>query len=602
MKLGTSRLALAAAVFACASSLGDVARAQTRVRPERLAIRDVRLSLEDDAARFTLVLRDGRIEEILDADAATPRGARVIDGSGHFAAPAFLDAFSRTGHETPAPDVDQDKPVDTASDVRVEMRDANRRGIQPAFRAVDALALSPEDGEAWRTQGFGALLSAPTGQLLGGTSVLAATRDAAMRDLVVAPRVFAHAQFSASSASGGRGYPSTLMGYMAQLRQFFLDAQRHAELTRRYDAGRPGPRPAWDAELEAAQEILGGTRRVFCNARSSRDVERWLKLADEFGFEIGITNGRDAWRIADVLAERNVPVILTLDWGDEPDDPDAGGDEEGAAEPDEASTEEASAEAEPEISWEYHEPVGILREKRRLWEERRNCALVLHEAGVTFAFGTDQDKPKDLLKHVRELVEIGLPARVAMNALTIRAAELLGVDERLGAVQPGRDATFALWTGDPLSDDAQIAYLFVDGFPHEFEVEEERADGGAGPDEGVDVTGTWEVSMTGDDGETTTATVELTMEEDGTTTGDLSMPAPFGGETLEAMLEGRVDGSQLVLEGLVGVQDFEFSVTIELELDGDEASGDVTYSNEAMGEMTENATASRNPQRTEVVR
>ena len=113
------------------------------------------------------------------------------------------------------------------------------------------------------------------------------------------------------------------MGAVAQLRQFFLDANRNAELERRRSAGKPGVRPPFDADLEAVAPALLKKRRIVCEAASPGDVERWVRLSDEFGFEIGLSGGREAWKRAALLKQRGIPVFLTLDWGEEIEDPHA---------------------------------------------------------------------------------------------------------------------------------------------------------------------------------------------------------------------------------------------------------------------------------------
>ena len=218
----------------------------------------MRLSAEDDAPRKSIVLKGGRIESVTEADASTPPGARVIEGEGALALPAFIDAYSHAGTETPTPEATQDKPVNTSSDVRVDMRQANRKGIQPAFLAVEALAFKDGKLKSYRQKGFGALLSAPHGQILAGRSVLVSTLDAAKRDQVIEATVFSHAGLRGR----GPGYPSTLMGSVAQLRQFFLRraaAPEHTLANAVAAEGKPGPRaPVWDAELDAGLPLLLG--------------------------------------------------------------------------------------------------------------------------------------------------------------------------------------------------------------------------------------------------------------------------------------------------------------------------------------------------------
>jgi imidazolonepropionase-like amidohydrolase len=566
------------------------ATAQLEVRPDRWAVRNVRTTLDEAAPPATLVLRHGRVESVLDVDAPVPAGAFIIDAGGWYALPAFIDAFARTGLADVEQTADQDVPVDTGSDVRIDMREANRRGVQPSFRAVEALALG-DDAEGWRESGFGAALVAPGGSLLAGTSALCATRAAAARDLVLAADVFAHGEFRAPRG----GYPSTLMGYIAQLRQVFLDARRHAALERRHAQGRPGPRPPYDAELDAVVQLLGGERILVVDAETDRDIRRWLKLSDDFGFRLAVSGGRDAWKMADELAVRGIPVVLTLDWGDEPEDPDADASED---EPEEGGEAQEAAASSEEARWVYEEPLEVKRDRRRRWEETRDGVLRLSEAGVTLVFGSGGDGPEELLERVRALVAAGLPADVARAALTRGAADLLGVPGRLGEIAPGMDASFGIWTADPVTEDAQLTWLFVDGEPHEFELKEKGA-AGEGPAEGVDVTGAWTLRYEGFGDEDQEARMVLEMDADGAVTGTVAMQSAFEETETSASFEGSVSGDVLNASGTFTFGEFELEISIELTIEGDEMRGTLTTSG-GFGERESDARATRVPR--EVIR
>ncbi len=596
------------AVFGAALLLGLLAdegraRAQAHRAAPPTAVRDIRVVDREDAPRVTLVLREGRIDQVLDVGEPVPPGCWVVEGEGRLAVPAFVDAYAQAGVETPEPVADQDLPTDVSADVDVDMRVANRKGIQPSFRAADALALAEKDAEKWREQGFGALLAAPHGELLAGTSVLAVTREAAPRDAVVHAEVFAHAAFAAS----GSGYPGTLMGYMAQLRQFFLDARRQVQLQRRFEDGRPGPRPPYDPELGAAVELLAGERRVLCEAQNARDIRRWIQLGTEAGFDIGIAGGRDAWKVADVLAERRIPVVLTLDWGDEVKDPHAkkkgkaakGEPESGGAEMSagaEAAAEDADEAAEEAVAgdaidWVYEEPLGVREERRRLWEEGRDTALRLNEAGVAFVFGSGDAGPKKLVERVRKLVENGLPRDAALQALTRGSAELCGAGRRLGSLAPGFDASFALWTEHPLAEKAKLAHLFVDGFHHEFDLDEEAEFEGE-PDEGVDATGTWLFSVKSPM-RTTEVTAELAMEPEGPVTGTFTSESPEGG-SITGDLVGHVAGRTLKLRFEYAVGEMQIEMALEGELQDDAFEGTGT-AKASFGEFDLEVTGAREP-------
>ena len=160
------RVPLVALGFATLLSICPAAGAQSHSLSQPTAIENVRLEVKEDAPRKTILLRDGRIESVLDAGAALPGGVRIIDGKGQLAVPAFIDAFTQAGCTPPAVKVDRDVPTNTRADVQIDMREANRKGIAPAFRASDAFELAGEKSKGYREAGFGWLVSAPSGELL----------------------------------------------------------------------------------------------------------------------------------------------------------------------------------------------------------------------------------------------------------------------------------------------------------------------------------------------------------------------------------------------------------------------------------------------------
>lgn len=587
--------------------LGSISFAQLPGRPPLTVVKDVRLSDAADAPRKTIVLRDGRIESILDASASVPSGARLIEGKGALALPGFVDAYSFAGCVTPQPDPARDVAPKTNVDVLTDMRDANRKGVLPPFRAADAFKTDAETDKRYRASGFGAWLAAPHGQLLAGTSALVTAREAAPRDRIRAPFVFDQAGFEAS----GPGYPGTLMGAMAQLRQFFLDARWVQELEKRAAEGRAGRRAPYDLDLVAIRPVMAKERKLLCEAESANAIDRWIGLSDEFGLDIAFSGGSEAWRRTAVLAKRKLPVILTLQWGEEVEDPHAK-DKAKKDEPPPKGKEDASAAqgktaddvaaktdgassktaaADDEKRWIYEEPLRVREEKRRLWEEKRDSALRLNEAGVAFAFGSAKDSPKDLLEKLRTLVEKGLPKDVALRALTSGAAELLGVGRFLGKLEPGYDATLALWDKHPLLEKgAHVTWMVVDGFAEEFESDAKKLEGK--PDQGVDATGVW--SLTFDDADVKPATGELTMAPDGSVKGTFRFRSPMNDTESEGNFEGQVAGKKLRVEGRVKMGNFEPEFVIEGEIDGTAMKGSVTIKRRN-GERVNTFKAERKP-------
>lgn len=609
----------------------SAAPTQSRSQAQPVAVRDVRLEARADAPRKTLLLRGGRIEGVLDATAPLPPAVRVIEGKGQLALPTFIDAYTQAGTTAPVVKPDRDVPVSTRSDVQVDMREAGRKGITPAYRASENFDLPNDKSKPFRESGFGWLVSAPSGELLSGSSVLATSREAAARDQIVQGIAFAHGDFRAS----GPGYPGTPMGFVAQLRQFFLDAARQRELELRFSQARPGPRPPFDADLAAARPLLLHERRLMCAADSDLAIERWLRLADEQGLDIGITGGRAAHEVASLLAARKIPVVLTLEWGEEPKDPrekkDAGKAPEGSAQKAPDSGAGAAAESRPAPAgdppqekpaepaapgasekpasdapaadpkqWEYEEPLAVREEKRLEWEKGRDCAMKLAAAGVPFAFGSASASPSELLKRVRTLVEKGLGREAALEALCLTPARWLGLDGRVGAVAPGKDATFTLWTGDPLDPavkDAQVAWIFVDGFAHEFEIKPKQAPGGK-PKEGLSAAGRYEVTTEGRQGKRTSQLV-LEMTADGDVSGKWTSKSPRDDSEQVSDASGHLSGTTLTLEVKFSFGEREFTQKLTGELTADAWSGELTAARPG-GESTSPFTATRKPQQEEL--
>lgn len=586
------RRLLTSALFAALPLHAGAAPRQTARPAGPLLISDVRLEQDAEAARVSIVVRDGRIAQILPAGTPPPAGLRLIEGDGALCLPAFVDAFTRAGCATPEPVVDRDLAPDEQADVALGMREANRKGLQPAFRAVDVLKF--EDGvlDGFRAQGFGVVHSAPDGELLAGQSALVTSGPAAVRDRVLQAVVGQSAGLRAS----GRGYPSTLMGSMAQLRQFFLDAGLHQRRGADPALGRRAP---YDADLDVGGRILAGEQRVFARADARGDIERWLGLAEEFGLKLVIVGGRDAWMLAERLKAAEIAVVLTLDWGDEPKDPEADAKPE-AADPEQATeesedaeepesdagaTEDAGAadddEADDDADWIYEEPLALRIEHRREWERHRDGARRLAEAGVAIAFGSAGETPKVMLERVASLVEAGFDPATATRALTIGAAELFGESERIGMVQPGFEAHLALWTDAPWAETAKLSWLIVDGESFELAAADDEGDGASAE---VEATGTWRLDFAGN--ERADAEMELSMAEDGTVTGIAKYSAP-NGDAFEVNVTGTVSGDRLQLSASTQIEGFPIEITVDARIDGDAMNGKTVWKTAGGSETNE---------------
>lgn len=452
-------------------------RSQTTF-PKVFAITQARIFVGDGRVleRATVLIREGVIEAV-GTDVAIPPDAEVIKGDGLVVYPAFIDAHTTQGLKLPDWQPDQDEPPDTSVEAPPFMRVANRKGIRPELRAVDCLILDAATLVPYRQAGFATALFAPFGGAINGMSALVNLSGAPKRECVVKPVVAMHFAFQMPRTV--RGYPSSLMGIFAHLRQTLLDAHYWRAMQAAFENG-SGKRPPADESLISLQPVLNGTMPVIFDADSENEIRRAIKFADEFGLRLIISGGREAWKVADELARRQIPVIVSLAFGPEPRYPS--GRRQPSERPQAPSETPPKLLAEPQA--EEEAPIAereeetemtgaILKERQRQWQERVANAAKLHRAGVLFAFTTRGTRNfSEFWQNLRRALQAGLPKEIALRALTINPAKLFGVDSHMGTVEAGKVANLVVMTDEFTAEKAQVRYLFIDG--RKFEPMRER--------------------------------------------------------------------------------------------------------------------------------
>jgi len=456
-----------------------IAVAQPQPFPNAYAIVNARVFVGDGRIleRATVLIRDGVIEAVGE-NVSIPPDAEIVNGEGLIVYPGFIDAHTTQGLKLPDWQPDQDEPPDTTVDAPPFMRVANRKGIRPELRAVDCLDLTPTVLVPYRQAGFTTALFAPSGGAINGVSALVNLSGAPKRDCVVKPVVAMHFAFTMPRTL--RGYPSSLMGIFAHMRQTLLDAHYFRALQAAFENG-SGKRPPADDTLIALQPVLNGSMPIIFDADTENEIRRAIKFADEFGLRIIISGGREAWKVADELAKQRIPVIVSLAFGPEPRKPSSRRSTperpQGEQTPPEANGGlEPTAEEEatqPERVEESELPEAVWNERYRQWQERIANAAKLHQAGVTIAFTTRGLRNlTEFWQNLRRAIQAGLPKEAALRALTINAAKLFGVDKHMGTVEKGKVANLVLMTGEFTDEKARVRYLFIDG--RKFEPERER--------------------------------------------------------------------------------------------------------------------------------
>ena len=359
----------------------------------------------------TVLIEDGVIAAV-GADVVVPDGVRVIDAGGRWVLPGFIEAHAHLG-------VSEEAEGWAGSDTN-ELTDPNGW----ALRAIDGINV---EEEGFRDALLGGVTSAVvkpgSGNPIGGVTVAIKTWGGRTVDeQVIRESVSVKAALGENPKrvyGEQKKTPSTRLGVASVIRKAFVDAQNYAAKRAAAEAsGEPFER---DLGKETLARVLDG--ELFWDQHTHRadDIATALRLADEFGYRLVVNHGTEGAEIADVLAERDIPVI--------------------------------------------YGPVFTSRSKVEL--RRRDTANlgVLARAGVRVAITTDHPVvPINYLVHQASLaVKEGLDRDTALRALTVNPATFLGLDERIGSLAPGLDGDVVIWSGDPLDVNARAERVLITG-------------------------------------------------------------------------------------------------------------------------------------------
>jgi imidazolonepropionase-like amidohydrolase len=500
--------------------------------------------------RGTIVIRDGLIEAV-GADVRPPADARIVDLAGRRVFPGLIDLSSTLGlASAPAAAAGQGgapgaAPPSGATTVR-------NVGLEPGRVIADEIRPSASDIRSAREAGITAVLVAPSRGAFRGLSALVPLRDESAARYVVKSPVALHMGFQGVQGSGlGRSYPATLLGVIAYERQSLYDARRHALLQERYRSGvRGAARPSYDADLDALVPVVRGALPAFFAADRENDIRRAVRIGDEFDLKLTIVGAAEGFRALDAL-KRADGVVVSMDF---PKSTDVTGwsyrSSQRHALDDSAATDSAV---------------------RRMLEAN---AATLNNAGIRFALSSGGLRPGEFLGNVRKAIAAGLPRDVALQALTVRAAEVAGVGAQLGSIEAGKIANLVVAERDNLGDSANVRVVFVDGIRYEVipPAPSERRRGAAAGRGGereesgemARVAGTWDLTVTTPQGEnrssmtvtqsgttlegtmtTETGTVQVT---DGSVTGQrvtFTIAVPISGQTTTIVFRGTVEGNRM---------------------------------------------------------
>jgi len=412
-------------ILLAALALPFALRADT---PNVFAIRGARIVTAAGAPieSGTVLIRRGTIEAV-GASVQVPSDAEVIEGSGLTVYPGLIDLGNTRAADQPVPT----QPQNLRTSAEVE-RWKRLQILKPQARALDAVKVDDADLTKLAGAGVTSVLALPSGEVIAGQSafvnVVAPPDDPQIGNIVDARRglivvkspVALHVSFPNNPRVAGNSYPQSLMGVIAFVRQSFLDAQHYAVAK------------SDDPALEAMQPFIERKLPVTFEANRAREILRVLALAKELNVRPIVAGAQGATAVAGDLKSQNVPVVYSLNYPQRP----------------------------RTLAPDADEPIETLRARA----EAPKTPAELAKAGVTFGFeSAGLSDPKDFVRNAAKAVKAGLAETAAIRALTIDAATIAGVADRLGSIEKGKAANLVVTDGDLFDEKTKITRVFVDG-------------------------------------------------------------------------------------------------------------------------------------------
>jgi imidazolonepropionase-like amidohydrolase len=306
--------------------------------------------------------------------------------------------------------------------------------LNPNARA--AVAINPHSAHiaVTRVDGITNALSSPQGGLISGQAAFINLLGTSPKEMDVVPAVALVINYPrVGGGGGGFGGFQVQVGNLAdtlaanerqldQIRKMLRDGEAYGRAQDAYAKDQSLPRPDRDVVLESLVPYVRGERPVIFRAEREAEIRGALKFADEMKLKPIILGGNDAWKVASLLKEKNVPVILTgvLDLPSREDD--------------------------------YYDS---------LYE----APAKLQQAGVRFCISTGDAGPevRDLPYYAGMAAAYGLSKADALKAVTLYPAQIMNVADRLGSIEVGKMANLVVMDGDMLEARSHVRYLFIDG-------------------------------------------------------------------------------------------------------------------------------------------
>ncbi|WP_025274282.1 amidohydrolase [Haloglycomyces albus] len=358
----------------------------------------------------TVVVEDGVITAVGGSDTSIPSGTPTHDVNGKYVTPGLVDAHTHLG-------VHEEAAGTQGSDVN-ELTDPNTADV----RALDAIFPADIGFDDARSGGVLTVGIMPgSGNIVGGQAVAVNTHGRTVEEMLLREPTGVKSALGENPKRvyGGKDKkPSTRLGNAAMLRSAFVEAGNYlAKIENAEDEN--------TVERDLRNEIIGKVlkRELPWRQHSHRadDIATAIRVSEEFGYRLVIDHGTEGYLIADLLAEKNIPVA--------------------------------------------NGPLLTSRSKMELRNRTLRGPGLLHQAGVEVSIITDHPviPINQLITQVILSIKAGLDRDYALRTVTINPAAMMGIDDKVGSLESGKHGTLCVWSGDPLDIYSEVERAFIKG-------------------------------------------------------------------------------------------------------------------------------------------
>ncbi|HIL25320.1 MAG TPA: hypothetical protein EYG19_07965, partial [Verrucomicrobia bacterium] len=397
----------------------------------------------------TIIIRKGRIQAVLPkGQAGVPADARIWDLKGKTIYAGFIDAYLSLGK-------DKAKPISNRWTVPIDARagvsftgvpttktDMGRKGpgyeiagVRPEYRVAAEFSPDAKELTALRALGFTAANVIPTEGIYRGTGTLALLGEGNPNQLILRPDTVQHLAFS-TTGDRAEGYPNSLMGAIAVIRQTVFDARHYYAMQTWHKAHPADARPEYNPSLEALRPVLAkaNPQRIIIEPGSVLMLNRAQVLAAELGFTpILVATGQE-WRRPQLMKQIKTPFIVPVVFPAIPELPE-------------------------EDDWNQ-----VSLDQLRGWDWASEIpALLQRDHAIALTTHGLSDR-KVFRKNIARAIERGLKEDEALAALTTEPARLMGAEKQIGTIEKGKLANLTIVNGDSwFKPENEIDSVWIEG-------------------------------------------------------------------------------------------------------------------------------------------